>query len=46
VKIPLGIFFHPDLLSLNRRRCLFKHFSGDFLAAGIPRSRRPVLSLA
>jgi hypothetical protein len=46
VKIPLGIFFHPDLLSPNRRRRLFKHLSGDSLAAGIPGSRRPVLSSA
>jgi hypothetical protein len=43
VKIPLGIFFHPDLLSPNHCRRLFKHHSGDSLAAGIPGSRRSVL---
>jgi hypothetical protein len=44
VKIPLGIFFHPrPPLSPNRRRRLFKHHSGDSLAAGIPGSRRSVL---
>jgi hypothetical protein len=44
VKIPFGIFFHPNPLSPKRRRALIKTFSGDSLAAGISRSRRPVLS--